>query len=807
MNISLKWLKNYVDIPNELSAEELAEKITMSIVEVDNFHRQADNLENIIVGQIKKINKHPNADKLKVCDVSAGKKGSFKVVCGGNNLKEDMMITLAMVGAKVRWHGKDDLVVLEKAKIRGVESEGMICAAEEIGLPSKYVIEGGIADLDIEKSQVGQDIVSALNLNDIIFEIDNKSLTNRPDLWSHYGIARDLSALLNVRFKSLIFSSKFKIKKKHKLDINIKDKVACQRYMGVIMDNIEVGHSPEWLANGLEKVGIRSINNIVDITNFVMMELGQPMHAFDIREIKNEKIIVQKAQKGEKFITLDGEERKLNQDDLLICDSQRAVALAGIMGGLNSEIKNDTKSILIEVANFEPIGIRKTSARLGLRTDSSTRFEKGLDPNLAQEAMMRTIELIQQLNVNSFVASKVIDKDYSKKEKIVIDLDFDFINKKIGEKLPAKTIINILKKLNFGVKEKKNRLEISVPSYRSTGDITIPEDLIEEISRIYGYDNIKIQAPKIRLSANHQDKILDLEKKLKDFISLALGYDEVYNYSMVSEDDILKVFGQPDDYIGIVNPVSKNLKYLRNDLFLNLLKNVQDNLRYFNNFKLFEIGRIFQKKEGDFKIKKDVQQFLPQQSKTMNLIWVGDDNRFLKFKGDFNLILDKLNLNYQANTAEQKLIKKESCLEYICDNQSIGFLGEVKKSILQNFDIEKKVFYAKLNLNVILKYIKEGKKYQEISKYPTMVQDISMVVNYGTKWQDIEEKINAFSPLIINVDLFDVYEGQNIEKNKRSLAFHITFHNLKKTLVSVEVEKIMQQVKEMLVRDFKAEIR
>jgi len=727
-------------------------------------------------------------------------------------------------------------------------------SAEEIGLPSKYIIEGGIADLDLDKSQIGQDNVSALNLNDIIFEIDNKSLTNRPDLWGHYGLARDLAALLNVRFKSLIFPSKFKIKKKHKLEVQIKDQNACPRYMGVIMDNIKVGSSPEWLASSLEKVGIRSINNIVDITNFVMLELGQPMHAFDIREIKDEKVIVQKASTfatssatsfatlpagrqeasevkkassfdkssedksevkkasvdkatGQKFITLDEEERKLNQDDLLICDGQRAVALAGIMGGLNSEIKDDTKSILIEAANFEPVGIRKTSACLGLRTDSSSRFEKGLDPNLVQEAIMRAIELIRQLNINSFVASKIVDKNFSKQEKIVIDLNFDFINKKIGEELPSKTIIDILRKLNFGVKEKKDRLEVLVPPYRSTGDINIPEDLIEEISRIYGYDNIKIQAPKIKLSANYEDKILDLEKKLKNFVSLALGYNEVYNYSMVAEEDIQKVFSQPDDYITIANAVSKNLKYLRNDLFLNLLKNVQDNLRYFSNFKLFEIGRVFQKKEGDFKSKKDAEQFLPEQTKTLDLVWVGDDNKFLKFKGDFNLILDKLNLNYQANLTEQKLIKKEFGLEYVCDNQSIGFLGEIKKNILQNFNIEKKVFYARLNLDIILKCIKPNKKYQEISKYPSMVQDISMIVNYSVKWQDIEEKINALSPLIIDVDLFDIYEGQNIEKNKRSLAFHITFHNLQKTLVSAEVEKIMQEVKEILVKDFHAEIR
>jgi phenylalanyl-tRNA synthetase beta chain len=806
MNISLKWLKSYVEIPKELSAEELAERITMSIIEVDGFIKQADNLEGIVVAQIKEINKHPDADKLQVISVDAGKKGSFKVVCGGNNLRKDMFVPLAMVGARVKWHGEGDLVTLEKVKLRGVESEGMICAAEEIGLAKKYIIEGGIADLELDESFIGKNVSEALDLNDIIFEIDNKSLTNRPDLWGHYGIARELSALLNIRFKPLVFSSKLKIKKKYKLRIDIEDRDACRRYLGVVMDNIKVGPSPDWLAKRLESVGVKSISNIVDITNFVMMEMGQPLHAFDLRNIKGNRIIVRKAEAGEKFITLDEEERNLTTEDLLICDGEKGVALAGVMGGLNSEIKDDTTRILIEAANFEPTGIRKTSGRIGLRTESSTRFEKNLDVNLAEEAIKRTIELVNQLDVDSIIASKLIDRDYSKQEKIKINLNLEFINKKIGQVIPKKTIINILSSLGFGIKEKKEELEVEVPSYRSTGDINIPEDLIEEIARIYGYDNIKVKSPKIKLTLSLKDKIFVVEKNIRDFMSTGLAYNEVYNYSMVSEDDIQKVYGNKEDYIGIKNAVSKNLKFLRNSLLIGFLNNASDNLRYYKNFKIFEIGRVFNKEHGDFKISKDSTEFLPSQDKMLAFMSIGDDI-FLDFKGDIESILNEMNINYTSDVVENISFVRGQVLEYFADEETIGVMGEIDSKLLSNFGIDSKIFYAEFNVSKFLKYVKDSKKYQALSKYPKMVQDISMIVSDSVRWQDVEQKINAISSLITEVELFDIYEGKDKDQKERSLAFHITFHDLKKTLTSKEVEKLMKQIKEMLVTEFKVKIR
>ena len=430
MLISKKLLENYVELPKELDAQELSEKISTSIVEVDNFFDQEKELENIIAAKITEINNHPNADKLKICQVDAGNRGILKIVCGGNNLSKGMIVALALPGAKVKWHGEGEPVILEKAKIRGIESDGMICAAEEIGLSDSYKIPGGIADLKLDDSSIGKNISTALHLNDVVFEIDNKSLTNRPDLWCHYGIARELSALFGTRFKNLKFSDKFKKTKGEGFNIEILDKNACPRYLGVLIENVEILESPQWIKSYLEKLGIRSINNIVDITNFVMLELGQPLHAFDSSNVSGNKIIIRKAKKGEKFKTLDSQTRILTEEDLLICDGEKPVGLAGVMGGENSEIKESTKSIFIESANFEASGIRKTSMRLGLRTDARVRFEKSLDPELANLAMHRAIELVEQLCVKSRVVGEIVDKDFSSKEKLVINLDLKFTNEK-----------------------------------------------------------------------------------------------------------------------------------------------------------------------------------------------------------------------------------------------------------------------------------------------------------------------------------------------------------------------------------------
>ena len=810
MLISLKWLKNYVDIPSSITAEDLAYKITMSVVEVEEIIKQGENLENIVVGKILDISNHPDADKLKVVQVDAGRHGILKIVCGGNNLRKDMYVAVALVGSFVKWHGEGELVKIEKAKLRGIESEGMIAAAEEIGLPSGYNIDGGIADLNLDDSYIGKDIKSSLELDDIIFDIDNKSLTNRPDLWGHYGMAREIAAILNLKLKKIIFDEKIinPIDKKLNTDVVIEDKVNCLRYVGIIISNIKVQKSPEWLSKSIENVGIRSINNIVDITNFIMMDLGQPLHAFDISNIEGAKIIVRPAHDKEKFKTLDDQERILTKEDLLICDAKKPIAIAGVMGGLNSEIKNTTTSIFIESANFEASSIRKTSSRLGLRTEASTRFEKSLDPNLTKEAIIRTVELIKKLEMSDISFSKIIDENYSKAQDIIINLSFDEINRKIGIIIDQKIVIDILSRLGFETKAKKNEfIEVKVPSYRAGKDITLPEDLIEEIARIYGYENIKPDLPVAKIQAPIIDPAITFERKLKDFVASDLSYDEVYNYSMISEDDIKNVSKNVSDYIEISNAVSKNIKFLRNDLSSNILKNIRDNLRYFKSFKIFEIGRVFKKEKGIFKADKSSKEFLPYQDKMFAMTMVDSSKDYFDFKGDYEAVLDNFSLNYISKVSSNDLTKQGTMLEYFVNDQSIGFIGEISLNIKNNFDIKENVYYGEFDISSLLKYKREIREYKSLPKYPSIIQDISMVIDYDISWAEIESYIYSSSNMIKEVSIFDIYEGDKIEKEKRSLAFHIVFYDESKTLTSEEVEKHMKKIRQMLTEKFKAKIR
>ncbi len=808
MLISLKWLKNYINIPNDISPLELANKITTSVVEINDVIFQGEHLENIVVGNIIEINKHPNADKLNICQVDTGRHGILKIVCGGNNVRKDMTVPVVLPGARVKWHGQGDLITLEKTSIRGVESDGMIASVEEIGISSKYYCEGGIADLDLDKSYIGSDLKTALGLDDVIFDIENKTLTNRPDLWGHYGMAREIAVLLGVKFKNMIFDDAIfsKPDKKCLFDVVIEDTVACPRYVGIVVKDIKIKESPQWLVRQLEAVNIKSINNIVDITNFVMMELGQPLHAFDLKSIDSFRIIVRKAKAKEKFKTLDDQERILTSEDLLICDAKKPIAIAGIMGGKNSEIKNTTTDIFIESASFEAISIRKTSNRLGLRTEASTRFEKSLDPNLTRKAIIRAVELIKQLNLESLHCGKLIDQDFSDRKESKLNVSIDFINQKLGFEIPTKDILNILSGLNFSPKEKRdNSIDVVIPTYRGGADIKIKEDIVEEVARIYGYNNIKGIYPVLEIKAPFIDKSILFERNIKNFVSRDLKYNEVYNYSMISGDDISNILEKSDNFIELANSVSKNIKYLRNSLAVGILKNMKDNLRYFKKFQLFEVGRVFSKDMGEYKVDIESGEFLPKQDKILAISSVGAD--YYSFKGDLELILSNFGIKYISKIGENVFCEKEGILGYYVDEKLVAFLGIVSDEIRRNFDIKERVLYAEINLSKILKYKQNLKYYKPLPKYPSMTYDISMVVSNSLLWQDIEQAVTAISPLIETIEIFDVYDGEKIEKGKRSLAFHIVFSDATRTLTSKETENAMKSIKKMLVDKFKVSIR
>ena len=669
MKISLNWLKDYIDLPKNITPQKLTEDLTMSTVEVESVKNQAEEFENIIVGKILEIKKHPNADKLKIVITDIGLLEKAQIVCGGANLKEDMLVAVALPGARVKWHGQSEPVILEETKIRGEKSFGMICSSNEIGLQDLLPCGGmEITDLSgvLNDKNIGQPLAQVLKLDDVIIEIENKSLTNRPDLWSHYGIARELSVIYKILLKkpeifekfqnttcpSVRRVSNFQINSKSqiqnsKLNINIEDKNLCSRYIGCIMQNIKIASSPEWMQKRLEAVGLRAIDNIVDITNYVLLDIGEPTHAFDLallnqKQFPNNKIniIVRKSKRDEIIQSLDGEDRKLDKDMLVIADTKKPIAIAGIMGGANSEVTDKTTEIILEAATFNAMNIRKTSQKLNLRTEASVRFEKNLDSNLAEIAMLRMLYLIKK-NIPEAEIIEYIDNYPVKPENINIEIKHNFIEKRIGQSFSKKEVIDILTRLGFEIDEKNKIYKIKVPSWRATGDISISEDIIEEIARIYGYDNLKEKVEKVEMNKAKFQLEFDLENKIKNYLSLGCGMNEVFNYPWLDEK-ILNKFNLSDkNYIEIDNPPAEENRFLQISLIPNLIKNAQDNLRYFSKFKLFELARVF--KPGQDKSFGD--DVLPEQPKMLAGIIVSKDDVFFEIKG----IIEKFSIfNFQT---------------------------------------------------------------------------------------------------------------------------------------------------------------
>ncbi|MFH1175118.1 MAG: phenylalanine--tRNA ligase subunit beta, partial [bacterium] len=637
MKISLNWLKTIIDIPDEITPEKLAEDLTLKTVEVEGIERKGENLEGVVVGQIKSVKNHLDADNLKICQVDIGENGLKQVVCGGINLFENMFVAVAKLGARVKWHGQGDLVEIKKTKIRGIDSEGMICAASEIGLEDLFSAESEKEIIDLEKTsftppllseeglgevclseddkkdanrfrnlEAGNSLADFLGLNDVIIDIDNKSLTNRPDLWGHIGIAREVAAIFGLKTKiaglprSIFFQLANNTPRNDKIEIKVESSKLCPRYMAVAMSGIKIEPSPMWMQERLLAIGMRPINNIVDITNFVMLETGQPMHAFNQSSIINEQLSIRNAREGEKIITLDGVERELDENMLVIADSEKPIAIAGIMGGANSEIDENTTEIILEAANFEKVSSRKTASKLGLRTEASMRYEKGLDPNLAELALARCIELIKQIIPNAEISSEIADIKNFSNNSFVVEISKEFINKKIGIEIKKEKIEEILKSLGFEVNFSSSRrgelkggeeiLKVKIPSWRATGDIEIPEDIVEEIARIYGYNSIDLKMPEVFIDVQKEDKELNVIKKIKEILSMGSGMSEVCNYAFVSAKQIEDLGMETEKHIKIANPLSKEQEFLRSNLAISLIKNAKENLRYFDKFKIFEIG-------------------------------------------------------------------------------------------------------------------------------------------------------------------------------------------------------------------------
>lgn len=812
MYLSLSWLKDYVDIPRRITPEELASLLTMHTVEVEKVEKQAAKYNKIVVGKILEIKKHPQADRLQLVKVDIGK-AKLNIVCGAGNIAEKMLVPVALIGA-ILLNGLE----IKEVEVRGEKSSGMLCAPDELGLGEDH---SGIFILE-KKAKLGSSIADYLELKDTIIEVDNKSITHRGDLWGHYGMAREIAAFLHGRLKKeLKFNlSGLKIESlsgRINLNVKVEDFSFCPRYMAIAIKDIKIENSPKWLQDRLIAVGMRPINNIVDITNYVMLETGQPLHAFDLSLIRaNEKvnngeceIIVRPAKKGEIIETIDGEKRELSEGMIVIADEKKPVAIAGIMGGTESGISSQTSAIIIESANFNPDSIRKTSQKLSLRTESSMRFEKSLDPTSCEIALGRAVELIKLLCPNVKIASGLIDEKKYEINTGPVELDLKWLQKRIGEKIESRKVIKILTNLGFGVEKTEHAFKITIPTWRAGRDVTSKEDLLEEVARIYGYDKILPIMPKVEMKTPKINKERLLERKIKEILSGAPALAEVYNYSFVDEGELRKIGIEPGSYLKVLNPIAQNQTLLRQSLLPNLIGNVKTNQARFEEVKLFEIGNIFSPIDGD--LNKNAAGFLPYQERRLGVIIAGNNSDvFKKVKGVAEALLSRFNLNAGFVDRETNILgaafKVNAAI--ISNDKNIGVVIKLGATEARAIGLKKEVAYAEIRLKELLNLITLNgeKRYEPLRKFPLVSRDLAFVIDAKIAYNKIKDEIASFHELIKEAELFDTYEGEKLGRGKRSLAFHINY-GTNRTLTSEEVDEIQKKLIKDLEEKFGAKVR
>ena len=785
MLVSYNWLKQYTNV--EDNANALAEKITRGGIEVEGVEYLAEEISNVVVGYVVSKEKHPDAEKLNVCQVNVGEEENLQIVCGAPNVDAGQYVIVAKVGAKLPG------IKIKKAKLRGVESQGMICSLAELGL-SKSVVpknyQEGIYVFETEQ-ELGSDVVEVLGLNDYILDL---SITpNRADALSMRGLTYELGALYNnkVDFNDVEKEENYEATS---LQVAIESD-SCRNYVGQIVKNVEVKSSPLWLQTRLMNSGIRPINNIVDITNYVLLEFGQPMHAFD-KDLVGDKIVVRDAKEGEVLETLDGEERKLQTTDLVITDGTRAIALGGVMGGKNTEVSEETKNIILESAYFNPTSVRRTSAAHGLRSDSSARFEKGIDPNMQKAALARAVELILELCPNAVVESSV--GIVKKEEEKVVEITTSYINNYLGITLSTEEIADILEGLSFTVEVTGESLVVKVPTRRP--DISIKQDLVEEVIRIYGYDNLASTLPKF--SKTTKGGLTYSQRMVRDLraVYASLGFNDTINYSLVSEEEATEYTLEDHHKVRLLMPMTETHSTLRQSLVPGLLNTVQYNVaRKQKDLKLLEIGRVFFG-SGDDNIQPKETLYLSAaltgEEKATKWLKESSSLDFFAAKGYLEVIFDSLGLDEKVTYKKSKLegMHPGRFAEVYLGEKRIGFIGEVHPQVADKLGLNT-TYVFEINLDEVISESKVKPKYEEVTKYPEITRDIAMLVDVKDEYQNIYNVIESVnSKLITKVELFDLYVGAELLAGKKSLALTITYSDKQKTLTDEEVTAVHDKV-------------
>ncbi len=812
MKLSLSWIKDFVNIPEDMDLKQLAYDLTMSTVEVEDVEDLARRFDNMVVGVIEKIEAHPNADKLRVCKVDIGDGEIKDIVCGGINLEEGMRVAVSCPGAVVRWHGEGEPVVIKNSKLRGVESYGMICASDEIGLGDLFPAEREAEILDLSAFDVpaGTPLADALDMNDVLLEIDNKSMTNRPDLWGHYGIAREIAALYNLKLKEI---EPFETDVQSDFHVEILDPDRCTRYIGVEMSGVAVKPSPYKMQNRIWKAGMRPINALVDITNYVMLATGNPTHAFDADNITDH-IVVRRAAEGEKLVLLNDKELSLCPDDLVITDSEGPVALAGVMGGAKDSILPKTQRVILEVANFEAAGIRRTALRYDTRTEASSRYEKAIDPERCDQALALSMkyfrELYPELKVTGYC-----DQYVKKLEKAQIDVSLTWLEKRLGKHLTEDEIQGCLGRLGFEVAISGDNMHVTAPAWRSTGDISIKDDVMEEVARMYGYDHFDATSFTTSFTGAINQKDKSLIRGIKEYLAIRCGMQEIYTYPWMNDVYVNAVLQSTEGMLKLSTPPAPDLSYIRSSLLPNLCEAVVKNERYFNDFSIFEEAQVFF--DRNYTSPYDETELLPEQRRHIAGAFASGTKSINELFRDAKGILEYMPRYTQMEAYEFRKEEKPVWADNVVwlnlylGDVKIGDMGLLAKKVSMECGIKNlSVMLFELDATKLVPLISRTNKFTHLAEYPETDFDISMLFDADAAWSDIYEAImgkKKASALLKDAAFVDEYRGKQIPQGKKSVTIRLTIGSAEKTLTSQEIESAANQVMKKLGKKMGAELR
>ena len=799
MKVSLNWVKKYIDIPAELTNSQIAYDLTMRTVEVEDVIDTAEKFHDIVVGKITAVNAHPNADKLRICMVDIGESEDVQIVCGGSNLYEGEKVVVSKPGAEVYWHGESELMKIKETKMRGVASYGMICGAEEVYLEDLYPADDPtvIVDLGDIDATPGQNIADVIGMNDTVLEIDNKSLTNRPDLWGHYGIARELAAIYKLPLKPL---DEFVVPeglREYEVEIDCTEK--CYRYACLEIRNLSVKDSPLWMKTAIINGGMRPINAIVDITNYIMLSVGQPTHAFDRTHVTGEKIVVRNAKSDEKLELLDGENIELTHEDLVICDIEGPIALAGIRGGKKDSILDDTVDVVLEVANFTAGAIRNTGKRFDEKTDASIRYEKGIDTQRVDQGLALGIKLFKEIFPEAeFTAFKDVNPIETKRAEV--DVTKDFLDTRLGKVLDDSEISDTLRRLGFDVEFKNGVFHTVAPTWRSTGDISMRDDVLGEIARLVGYENFEAKPLPVNFeNAVHQIE-MDLNRHLREHLAFRCGFNEIFTYPWIDEKYIKAAKIDMAKGVRLATPPAPELATLRQSLVPGALEAIVKNLRYYDEFKIFEVAEVFEK--GEFHPSSE-DETLPIHKLMLTGAVVGKDAKSLFF--DAKGVVESLPRYCHMDGYQFKQVEKPSWADsevYLNilndDKEVVGSLGLVSVATLSDAGVKKaSAAVFELDVKKLVPFTSRTNEFEHLPQFPLVEEDLSLLADEDVKWEDIYEAIKYMAK---EVSFIEEYRGSQIPEGKKSIMIRIKLGNDDSTMTAKQIEKKTKNILNVLAK-------